>query len=197
MTREKCLDVFRKTRAPAMGIDKDARVVLWNEGAERLFGLPQEEALGKPCYDVVDGNDCFGNRYCGRNCPILGMWASSMPVNPAEIVTCGGAGDRTTGMISLDVPATNGPMLVHIFHPRSATRANALPQVQQPNVPLLTDRERQVLRHLSDATPTAEIARELKLSVSTVRSHIQHLLDKLGASGRLEAVLLAQRLGLL
>jgi LuxR family transcriptional regulator, maltose regulon positive regulatory protein len=44
---------------------------------------------------------------------------------------------------------------------------------------------------------TPEIARELSLSVHTVRTHVRHLFAKLGAHGRTEAVARARVLGLL
>ncbi len=52
----------------------------------------------------------------------------------------------------------------------------------------LTQRERQVLDCLMRGRTTAEVARELKISYATARTHIQHVLDKLGAHSRLEAV---------
>jgi LuxR family maltose regulon positive regulatory protein len=42
-----------------------------------------------------------------------------------------------------------------------------------------------------------EIARELYVSVNTVRTHMRHLYDKLGAHRRLEAIDRARALGLL
>jgi LuxR family maltose regulon positive regulatory protein len=42
-----------------------------------------------------------------------------------------------------------------------------------------------------------EIARELSVSVNTVRTHIRHVCGKLGAHGRTEAVTQARALGLL
>jgi two-component system, NarL family, nitrate/nitrite response regulator NarL len=52
----------------------------------------------------------------------------------------------------------------------------------------LTRRERQVLDCLMRGRATAEVARDLTISYATARTHIQHVLDKLGAHSRLEAV---------
>jgi len=57
--------------------------------------------------------------------------------------------------------------------------------------------EIRVLRYLPTNLSAPEIARELSLSVHTVRTHIRHLFAKLGAHGRTEAVTRARALGLL
>jgi len=57
--------------------------------------------------------------------------------------------------------------------------------------------EIRVLRYLPTNLSTPEIARELSLSVHTVRTHIRHLFAKLGVHGRTEAVTRARALGLL
>jgi LuxR family transcriptional regulator, maltose regulon positive regulatory protein len=54
-----------------------------------------------------------------------------------------------------------------------------------------------VLRYLPTHLSAPEIARELSVSVNTVRTHIGHLYDKLGSHGRAEAVEHARDLGLL
>lgn len=58
----------------------------------------------------------------------------------------------------------------------------------------LTDREWEVLDLLCDGLSTDEVAERLVLSTETVRSHIKHLLRKLGVSSRSQAVVLAQRM---
>lgn len=57
----------------------------------------------------------------------------------------------------------------------------------------LTDRERQVLRLLSDGSSYAEIGSQLFLSPDTVRAHAQRAMTKLGARTRTHAVAVALR----
>jgi len=52
----------------------------------------------------------------------------------------------------------------------------------------LTEREREVARHLALGAPTAEIARHLHLSVHTVRDHVKAILRKAEVSSRGELV---------
>ncbi|WP_167978823.1 LuxR C-terminal-related transcriptional regulator [Lentzea indica] len=62
---------------------------------------------------------------------------------------------------------------------------------------LLSDRERQVLVRMARGRSNDEIARELYLTCATVKSHVSHILAKLGQPNRMHAALLAQRMGLL
>jgi DNA-binding NarL/FixJ family response regulator len=55
----------------------------------------------------------------------------------------------------------------------------------------LTARERQILGLMSEGMDNREIAVRLGISYATVRSHVRHLLGKLGARSKLEAVVRA------
>jgi LuxR family maltose regulon positive regulatory protein len=61
----------------------------------------------------------------------------------------------------------------------------------------LSQAEARVLHFLPTSLSAPEIARELYVSVNTVRTHMRHLYDKLGAHRRLEAIDRARALGLL
>jgi LuxR family maltose regulon positive regulatory protein len=61
----------------------------------------------------------------------------------------------------------------------------------------LTERELQVLRHVSSMLTTAEIASELYISANTVKSHVKHICHKLAATHRGEAVRRARQLQLI
>jgi LuxR family maltose regulon positive regulatory protein len=66
-----------------------------------------------------------------------------------------------------------------------------------PVVEPLTEREREVLQHVSGMLTTAEIASELYISTNTVKSHIKSICHKLAATHRGEAVRRARQLQLI
>lgn len=62
---------------------------------------------------------------------------------------------------------------------------------------LLSERELQVLQNLALGKTTSQIASSLFISENTVKTHVRHILEKLGASNRTEAVSRAIQAGLL
>ena len=59
----------------------------------------------------------------------------------------------------------------------------------------LTEREREVLRHVAAGNRNREIGVTLHISEETVKVHLKHIMEKLGASDRTEAVTIAVRRG--
>jgi DNA-binding NarL/FixJ family response regulator len=61
----------------------------------------------------------------------------------------------------------------------------------------LTTREIEVLRHVSGGNRNRDIAERLFISEETVKVHIKHIMEKLGASDRTQAIAIAVRRGII
>jgi len=61
----------------------------------------------------------------------------------------------------------------------------------------LTPREVEVLRHIAEGNRNKDIAERLFISEETVKVHVKHVMEKLGASDRTEAVAIAIRRGII
>jgi DNA-binding NarL/FixJ family response regulator len=61
----------------------------------------------------------------------------------------------------------------------------------------LTSREVDVLRHIASGNRNRDIAEKLFISEETVKVHIKHIMDKLGASDRTQAVAIGVRRGII
>ena len=81
-----------------------------------------------------------------------------------------------------------------VLHPDVASvvaRRLAANGKEKPNS--LTPRQREILRLLAAGLENKQIARQLGIGVHTVKTHVSRVLQKLGATSRTEAVVLALR----
>jgi DNA-binding CsgD family transcriptional regulator/GAF domain-containing protein len=70
----------------------------------------------------------------------------------------------------------------------SGSRHDAYYRGDQPAVPALTSREREIMSHVATGATNGQIARCLVISEGTVKSHLKHIAKKLNTSSRAAAV---------
>lgn len=189
------------TGEPAYAVDRDGTIVAWNSAASSVFGYPRSQAVGKKCWELLQGQDAFGNQYCCERCPLREMAFQHKPVNRCRMYFR--TADEALQGFTVSTVAlfeTRDATLIHMCRKEPPANAEAAPHAPARKVRrgsgVLTAREREVLNHLSYGHTTAEIATLLRISVPTVRNHVEHILHKLHAHSRLEAVAVSRRLGL-
>jgi DNA-binding CsgD family transcriptional regulator len=175
------LALFHTTRA--------GEIVDWNPAAERLCGIPADEAVGRSCWEVMRG------LVCHRGCSIARLAREGWPVRCADLrVRMPSGVERLT--VSTIVVGSGDDAVV--LHPLQAPAAEEEPAAAAPagTVPSLTPRQREIVALLADGVRPKEIALRLGLSVPTVRNHVHALKHRLGARSQLEAAARARALGL-
>lgn len=70
-------------------------------------------------------------------------------------------------------------------------------RVRRPAASVLSEREREVIRLVAEGTSNRDVAARLFISEASVKTHLQHIYDKLGVRERAGAVSEAHRRGLL
>lgn len=179
-------------------VDAKDRILSWAPDAEALFGHAASAAVGRRLQDLLDGRDLFGNRVCHNACWLRDALGAGEAVQRFELDTRHAGGQRVRVIVDVQ-PSTRG-WSYRFLPDRRADRQRA-PTPSDPGPAatsfVLTGRERDVLRLLARGAGTAEMARELGITATTVRNHVQHLLEKLKAHTRLQAVSVARRHGLL
>lgn len=92
--------------------------------------------------------------------------------------------------------------LLEVFHdlktePKSEIHSPPGPKVNKLTVESLTNRELDVLELLAERLQNKEISNNLSISIATVKTHLRHIYEKLNVRNRRQAVLKAEKIGLL
>lgn len=194
-------------------VDGDRRVVGWSHGIAGVLGVPAREALGQPCYRLM-------RRLPVRDCLPCGSQCLAFQTACAEGTSgCLLARDRGLGAWSLHherIVTDNGDLVIHRLRDASLDVISVrflrrlvealeedigdLRQARQKAYAenlALTPRAVEVLQLLGQGLDTKTVAKRLSISYFTARNYVQSVLTQLNAHNRVEAVVTAQRLGLL
>jgi PAS domain S-box-containing protein len=153
-------------------------VIRWiNPAARRIVG----DVVGRQFTSVVAPEETRRARELFAR-KIVGATSAT----DAGVVIVDSAGGRV-GVEITSVPVFDGEHVVGVFGQVSdlVEEPHAHPDLE------LTPRQAEVLELLERGRSTKQIAQELHLSTETVRNHIRHVMRKVGAHSRLEAVAIA------
>jgi PAS domain S-box-containing protein len=172
---------------PASLHDVEGRFVRLNAAAERAIGSSNAHWLGRHFTEPVplearenveaqfrravetgEPTD-FETVFTDASGHIRGVRAQHLPLR---------RGDAIVGVLILAYDVRQPPSGLEV-HPR------------------LTPRQREILELLASGLSTSEIAKELTLSTETVRNHLRRVFGELHVHTRVEAIVAAQRFGLL
>ncbi len=109
---------------------------------------------------------------------------------PAEIVAA-------IGKVAAGEPMLSPAITTQLIRQVTDNAPDGRSEAALALVATLTDRERDVALAVGQGSSNAEIAEQLHLSIATVKAHISHLFDKLGASNRVQVAICMHDAGLL
>ena len=208
--------LLEDTADAAIVADSGGITRFWNLAAEKLFGYPASEAVGRPCAELIDGRDAVGTAVCGQNCTILESCASGRK-SPSVDLEARASGQRRlwVNMSTLQFHDTQGsPFTIHLMrdiaqrknteelgdkllHAAHELVALAAQRTHAELVSPLSAQERRVLRSLAQGRSPTETGARLKITPRTFRNHLYNVNRKLGTRNRLAAVVHAIRHGLI
>ncbi len=201
-------------------VDENQRIIAWNKAAEELIGFQAKDVLGMLCHQIVGGQSADGCVACRLGCMphTASQQGQLVPSFDVKVRTVSGhLRWVNVSIIGIAIETGRAEMpvvVVHLFRDIEArkraeafatdvaARARQLSfssdgmEMESSEAPLstpLSQRERQVLALMAEGHDTDAIAARLVIGKSTVRNHIQRILNKLGVHSRLEAVLYARK----
>ncbi len=210
-------ELLESTADGAFAVNRNLKIVYWNQAAQEILGFDQDNTIGHPCYQVLQGLDEGNRPFCKAFCRVADAMSKREPVTSYDIRALTSKGDRQWLNISVvyqQRAKDEDALIIHLFRDRNHNKdfealfSRALEAVLNGNgMPAevstsndarslfqeLTSREREVLALLAEGYGTRDLAQRLVISPNTVRNHIQHILQKLHVHSRAEAVAIAIR----
>lgn len=209
--------LLERTADAAFTVDQEGVIRSWNAAAERLFGAAAISVIGQPCEHVLQGMDATGTCVCTPECDVRRCAVAHHGIHDFDLAVRTTTGQRLWVNVSTlvsDDKSTGRSLIVHLARDVSAARNredlirsavvfaqrlidSAASDSRLPPVTPLTPQETRILRLLAEGQSAADIARSLRISPRTLRTHIHHVNRKLHARNRLEAVVHGIRRGII
>lgn len=220
MRSREITDLVVSTLDPSFAVNSLGCIAAWNSAAEAMFALSARDAIGRQCNEIVQGADECGP-VCSAECTVRQAVQQGNSVGNFDLQVQTANGIQWCNVSVLIADGNNAATRYSIHIVRQidfckrlellvrefvvtgtglpAERVAAL--LLSPHAPArdtdLSARERTVLKLLAKGLTTTVVAKQLCISRTTVNNHVQHILRKLAAHTRLEAVHRAEHAGLI
>ena len=175
---------------PASLHDVEGRFVHMNAAAERASGRSNADMLGRRLTALLPPEARENVEAQFRRAVEHG--------EPTDFETIFvDASGQLRGVRAQQLPLRDGDAIVGALILAFDVRQPPVELIGLGPQPRLTARQRQILDLLASGLSTSEIAKKLTLSTETVRNHLRSVFRELHAHTRVEAIVAAQRFGLL
>jgi PAS domain S-box-containing protein len=205
------------TADAAFVVTIEGEICSWNAAAEKLTGYAAADVLSRTCHEILRGRGALGTVVCGGECSVhrCAVDTESIPTFDLEITTR--SGERrwvSVSTIVFDDSRLHRRLIAHLLHDISDRKemeqafskmlelskqvisVGKGPTRPSPIEPL-SEQEERVLKLFAAAKNSAQIAKELSITLPTLRNHLHAINQKLRTHNRLEAVLHAIKRGLI
>jgi len=205
------------TTDAAFVVTLEGEICFWSSAAERLFGYNAADVLNKTCYGILQGEDALGAIVCTGECSVQQCAAHGRPIPAFDLEVTTRSGRRIWVNISTIVfedSRLHRRLIAHLARDISDRK-----QVEQAftkmvdlskevisvgdgkpglaPVEYLSQQEERILKLFANAKNSGQVAKDLGITLPTLRNHLHAINQKLRTHNRLEAVLHAMKRGLI
>jgi DNA-binding CsgD family transcriptional regulator len=205
-------EFLHQTVDGVFAVDGNQRITFWNAACSQLLGIPAEQAIGRPCDDVLAGRTLAGDLFCEKGCCVSGVIDGGNGPKTFKLHLRDAKGKALKLSVSIILVPSQGNerwTCVHLLH-RDYAECTIEDLAHHPEAPPrnngggrdradsgvgspLTPRQQEIVELLAEGKSATVISQELDIRLVTVRNHIQHIQAKLGVHSQAETVAYAYR----
>ena len=210
--------LFEGTVDAAFVVTKESEICSWNTGARKLFGYASEEVLGKTCYEVLKSTGALGTPVCVGRFSVQHCATNHIDIPNFDLEVTTRPGPRiwvSVSTLAFDDSRLHRRLIVHLAHDisgrkESERRVSQILELSREMLHLagrgdpglaviapLSEQELRILRLLAQPKNSRHVAKDLGITLPTLRNHLHAINQKLHTHNRFEAVVHTLKRGLI
>lgn len=205
------------TADAAFVVTPEGEICFWSGAAERLFGYTQADVLNRTCNEVLKGRSALGAIVCAGEHTVQQCAARGELIPRFDLEVTTRSGQRKWVSVSTLVfedSRLHRRLIAHLTSDISKRKETEQAfsrmmelskhvvsigdgQADLAPVEALSDQEHRILMLFAKAKNSGQVAKDLGITLPTLRNHLHAINQKLRTHNRLEAVLHAMKRGLI